>query len=119
MICVYVHTICCEKDLLFLMECYLLCYLLVDAPSSTNLITVPNNTTVLRESNISLVCSTDANPDAHIYHFYLNDNLVSNSSSGAFNTIVMEDGVYTCVPLNTVGTGDNDSVSITVVGELY
>ena len=107
------------KKIFYLMECYILCYLLVDAPSSTNLITVPNNTTVLRESNISLDCSTDANPDAHIYHFYLNDNLIGNSSSGAFNTTVMVDGVYTCVPINTVGTGDNDSVSITVVGELY
>ena len=99
------------------MDCDLFCYLPVDAPSSTNLITFPNNTTVLRESNISLFCSTDANPDAHIYHFYLNDNLIGNSSSGVFNTIAMADGVYTCVPVNTVGTGDNDSVRITVVGE--
>ena len=94
-------------------------YVLVDSPSSTNLITVPNNTTLLRESGISLNCSTDANPDAHIYHFYLNDNLIGNSSSGVFNTIAMADRVYTCVPVNSVGTGDNDSVSITVVGELH
>ena len=99
-------------------ECDLFCYLPVDAPSSTNLITVPNNTTLLRESNISLNCSTDANPDAHIYHFYLNESLIGNSSSGVFNTTVMEDGVYTCVPINTVGTGVNATVSITVVGEL-
>ena len=99
------------------MECNLLCNVFVDAPSSTNLITVPNNTTVLRESNISLVCSTDANPDAQIYHFYLNDNLIGNSSSGVFNTTVMVDGVYTWVPINTVGTGDNATVSITAVGK--
>ena len=107
------------KMIFYLMECYFLCYLFVDAPNSTNLIPVPNNTTVLRESNISLVCSTDANPDAHIYHFYVNDNLIGNSISGVFNTTVMADEVYTCVPINTVGTGDNDSVSITVVGELH
>ena len=99
-----------------LMKCNLLCYVLVDVPSSTNLITVPSNTTVLLESNISLDCSTDANPDAHIYHFYLNENLIGNSSSGVFNSTVTADGVYTCVPINTVGTGQNDSVSITVVG---
>ena len=74
---------------------------------------------MLYESNMSLDCSTDANPEAYIYHFYLNDNLIGNNSSGMFNTIVMADGVYTCVPVNTVGTGDNDSVSITVVGELH
>ena len=81
--------------------------------------TLPQNTTVLRGATVSIKCTTDANPDAHIYHFYLNDNLIGNSSSGVFNTTVMADGVYTCVPVNTVGTGDNDSVSITVVGELY
>ena len=73
---------------------------------------------MLRESNISLDCTTDANPDAHVYHYYFNGNLTGNSSSGVFNTTVMGDGVYTCVPENTVGTGDNDSVSITVVCEL-
>ena len=94
-------------------------FLLVDAPSSTNLITVPSNTTLLRESNISLDCSTDANPEAHIYFFYLNENPIGNSGSGVFNTTVTADGVYTCVPVNTVGTGDNATVSITVVGELH
>ena len=103
----------------YLMECDHFCYLPVDAPSSTNLITVPNNTTLLRDSNISLDCSTDANPDAHVYHFYLNDSLIGNSNSGVFNTTVMTDGVYTCVPVNTVGTGENATVSITVVGELH
>ena len=74
---------------------------------------------MLRDSNISLDCSTDANPDAHVYHFYLNDSLIGNSNSGVFNTTVMTDGVYTCVPVNTVGTGENATVSITVVGELH
>ena len=79
--------------------------------------TLPKNTTVLRDAILSLKCTTDANPDAHIYHFYLNDNLIGNSSSGVFNTTVMEDGVYTCVPINTDGTGDNATVSITAVGK--
>ena len=103
----------------YLMECNFCCYLLVDAASGTNLITVPSNTTLLNGSDISLNCSTDANPVAHIYHFYSNDNRIGNSSSGVFNTTVMADGVYTCVPINTVGTGDNATVSITVVGELH
>lgn len=95
------------------------CYLLVDAPSSTNLITVPNNTILLRGSIISLDCSADANPNAHIYQFYLNDYLIGNSSSGVFNTTLIEDGQYSCVPINTVSTGEKDTISITVVGELH
>ena len=34
-----------------------------------------------------------------------------------FNITVKEDGVYTWVPLNTVGTGSNATVSITAVGK--
>ena len=78
---------------------------------------LPRNTTVLRDAAVSLKCTTDANPDAHIYHFYLNGNLIGNGSSGVFNTTVKEDGVYSCAPINTVGTGDNATVSITAVGK--
>ena len=71
---------------------------------------------MLHGDAVSLKCTTDANPDAHIYHLYLNGNLIGNSSSGVFNTTVKADGVYACVPLNRVGIGDNATVSITAVG---
>ena len=90
-----------------------------DLPTGTSMSADPANTTLLRESKLVLNCSTDANPDAHIYHFYFNGNLIGNSSSGVFNTTVMADGVYTCVPVNTVGSGDNATVHITAVGKLY
>ena len=77
----------------------------------------PSNTTVLRDAAVSLKCTTDANPDAHFYHFYLNGNLIGNSSSGVFNITVKENGVYSCVAINMVGTGDNATVSITAVGK--
>ena len=89
-----------------------------DAPDTTILTTVPSNRTLLRDSIISLNCKTDASPEAE-YHVFFNDNLIGISSSGVFNTTVMADGVYTCVPINTVGTGENATVSITVVGKLH
>ena len=66
---------------------------------------------------MTLHCTTDASPEAE-YQFHLNDTLIGNSSSGVFNTAVMEDGVYTCVPINTVGTGENATVNVTAVGKL-
>ena len=66
---------------------------------------------------MSLNCGTDASPEAE-YHFYFNGNSIGNSASGVFSVTAVADGVYTCVPKNTVGTGDNATVSITVVGEL-
>ena len=78
----------------------------------------PSNTTVLCGSTVTLNCSTDANPAAYVYQFYLNDSFISNSSSGLLNIIVDTDGVYTCFPINKVGTGHNATVSITMVGKL-
>ena len=89
----------------------------IDLPTSTVLGSVPENTTLLRGSSVYLNCSTDANPTAHVYHFYSSGSRVGNSSSGVFNITVETDGVYTCVPVNTVGTGDNATISISVVGE--
>ena len=74
---------------------------------------------MLRDRTVSLNCSTDANPDARTYHWYLNGNLTGNSNSGVFNITVKEDGEYTCVPENKVGTGSNASVGITAVGEFH
>jgi len=84
-------------------------------PTSTNITTLPSNNTILRGAVLSLKCTTDANPDAHIYRFYLNDSLIGNSSSDVFNTTVKTDGVYTCVPVNTVGEGDNATLNVTAV----
>ena len=79
--------------------------------------TVPTNTTVLHDSAVLLTCNADAKPSVYTYHFYFNGNLIGNSSSGVFNISVKEDGEYTCVPVNSLGTGSNASVSITSVGE--
>ncbi len=65
---------------------------------------------------MSLNCGTVASPEAE-YHFYFNGNSIGNNSAGVLSVTVMEDGEYTCVPVNTVGTGDNDTVSVTAVGK--
>lgn len=66
---------------------------------------------------MSLDCEANASPEAE-YHFYFNGKFIGNSTSGVFNVTVEADGVYSCVPINAVGTGDNGTVSITVVGKL-
>ena len=88
-----------------------------DLPSTTSVSMTPSNTTVLRGSTVSLSCRTDANPDAHVYWLYFNDTPIGNSSSGVFNATVDANGVYTCVPINTVGTGYNATFSVTAVGK--
>ena len=97
---------------------FLLCFCYIaDPATNTSITTTPSNTTVLRGSTVSLNCSTDANPDANVYQLYLKNDYIGNSSSGVFNVTVDKDGVYTCVPINEVGSGHNTTVSMTTVGE--
>ncbi len=88
-----------------------------DRPGMTTLTTVPSNRTILRGSIMSLNCGTDASPEAE-YYFFFGGTSIGNNSAGVLSVTVKADGVYTCVPINTVGTGDNDTVSVTAVGEL-
>jgi len=66
---------------------------------------------------MSLYCQTVASPEPE-YNFFFNGKFIGNSSTGVLSVSVEEDGIYTCVPTNKVGTGDNATVSITAVGKL-
>lgn len=89
-----------------------------DPPTLTILVLVPSKHTLFRGRVLNVKCSTDANPDPHMYYILFNGIHIGNSSSGVFNTTAKADGVYTCVPINAVGTGNNATVNVTVVGEL-
>ena len=104
-------------DLWVFFNRHICCLCSLDPPTSTGLTTSLVNTTVLWGSTVSLNCSTDANPAAYRYQFYFNDAIIGNHSSGLLNITVDADGGYTCVPINTVGTGHNATVSITMVGK--
>lgn len=87
------------------------------APKMTNLTSKSSNSTVLLNNNWTLLCITNAKPPA-MYYFYFNESFIGNSSSGEFNVTVEGDGMYTCVPINNVGTGNNATLNVIAVGEL-
>ena len=86
-----------------------------DSPESTALTIAPSNTTVLKGSMVTFNCSADANPAAN-YTLYHNGVMLGSNMSGIFIVMVMTSGGYTCVPENSVGIGENDTVDISVVG---
>ena len=77
----------------------------------------PNNNTVLLNSSLVLSCRTDANPAVHIYNFYFNGTFIGVNNLGRYPVAVQADGEYTCVPLNTVGIGDNATFTVIAVGK--
>ena len=89
----------------------------LDLQSAPILTTIPSNATVLRGKILSIICRADANPAAHEYQYYVNDILIGNSSDGVLNITVNVDGSYTCLPINSLGSGHNTTVNVTVVGK--
>lgn len=83
----------------------------------TNFTSNLSNTVVLTNSSLTLSCVTNANPPALFYLLYYNGAYIGNNSLGVLRVTVMEDGVYTCVPVNKVGAGDNGTVSVKTVGK--
>ena len=86
-------------------------------PENTNLTTTANTSAVLLNSVVTFHCTAEASPPTHDYLFYHEQTLLGSNSSGTFDTQVSKSGQYYCVPVNVAGRGDNDSISITVVGK--
>ena len=96
-----------------------------DPPENTNLTTTANTSATLKNSNVTFTCTAEGSPPPHEYRFYHKGTFLGSSSSGTFQTQVTKSGlsVFSCVPLNKYlnesRVGENRSVTINVVGELF
>ena len=70
---------------------------------------------------INFTCSADGNPAVDTYRLFENNSLVTDgtNSHGMWNRTMSAGGVfiYKCVANNTVGSGQSESVTVTVNGE--
>ena len=76
-----------------------------------------NDTIVLAGDNLFLNCTSDANPAVYEFQLTFESTLIATSSSGMFSVSVKKAGKYTCFPVNVVGSGDNATVKVTVLGK--
>jgi len=76
---------------------------------------------VCQDKVVNFTCSADGNPAVHTYQLFENDVLVTNGSNslGIWNRTMSVGGsfIYKCVANNTAGTGESESVNVTVNGE--
>ena len=70
---------------------------------------------------VSFKCSTNARPAANNYEFQRNGKLLYNGNRNIYNIrnlTVFDNGIYKCVPSNTLGQGEEASVYYTAIGEI-
>jgi len=76
---------------------------------------------VCQDKVITFTCSADGNPAVHTYQLFENDTLVTDGSNshGMWNRTMSTGGVFTyeCVANNTAGTGQSETVAVTVNGK--
>lgn len=69
-------------------------------------------------SFVTFNCTTHARPDPDGYKFYRGQELLSSSGSGLFDLRLQRSGLYSCLPFNSAGDGDQASLKIIVDGRL-
>jgi len=87
-------------------------------PENVKLETSADGNKACRGDAISINCSADAVPSEISYQL-LENNTAILDASGMWNRLLTTAGVvnYQCVANNTVGTGDNANVTVTVNGK--
>ncbi|XP_067056801.1 hemicentin-1-like isoform X2 [Acropora muricata] len=78
---------------------------------------VASETTVCQGESITFNCSANGNPTVRMYHLYVNDAMVNETSStGVWNRTMTAGGVfvYKCVASNKIGTAESMNVSVAV-----
>ena len=88
-----------------------------DKATNTNLTTAANTSAILKDSVVNFTCTSKGNPPPREYKFYHKGIYLGNSCSGFFQIQVSEGGLYSCVPVNEVGDGEEGVVDINLVGK--
>jgi len=94
-------------------------FIVVDKPENVQF--AASETEVCQDRVINFTCSADVNPVVHTYQLFQNDTLVTDGSNshGMWNNTMSHGGVfiYECVANNSAGTGQSESIYVTVNGE--
>ena len=69
-------------------------------------------------SFVTFNCTTQARPDPDGYNFYRGQELLGSNGSGVFDLRLQRSGIYSCLPFNSAGAGDQASLKIIVDGRL-
>ena len=110
---------CCYSSLIDRYSSYFPFFSVLVKPEKTRL-TINKDITkpVQFGSFVTFNCTTHARPDPDGYKFYRGQELLSSSGSGVFDLRLQHSGLYSCLPFNSAGDGDQASLKIIVDGRL-
>ncbi|XP_068758738.1 fibronectin type III domain-containing protein-like isoform X1 [Montipora capricornis] len=86
-------------------------------PENTQLSVDANNiSAVLYNGQVRLTCTSHSHPAINAYRFYRFQELLGQSTTGIFDLIARDSGLYSCIPSNDAGPGEKAQVTLVVDG---
>ena len=77
---------------------------------ANNISAVPYN------GQVRLTCTSHSHPAINAYRFYRFQELLGQNTTGIFDLIARDSGLYSCIPSNDAGPGEKAQVTLVVDG---
>ena len=71
------------------------------------------------DSSVKFNCTADSHPGVDEYRFYRDQSLLGSNNTGIYHLQLQRSGSYSCVPVNSAGSGEKATLYIAVKGETF
>ena len=71
------------------------------------------------DSSVKFKCTADSRPAVDEYRFYRDQSLLGSNSTGIYHLQLRRSGSYSCVPVNSAGSGEKATLYIAVKGKTF
>ena len=71
------------------------------------------------DSSVKFNCTADSRPAVDEYRFYRDESLLGSNNTGIYHLQLQRSGLYSCVPVNSAGSGEKATLYIDVKGKTF
>ena len=71
------------------------------------------------DSSVKFNCTADSRPDVDEYRFYRDESLLGSNNTGIYHLQIQRSGYYSCVAVNSAGSGEKATLYIPVKGKIF
>ena len=71
------------------------------------------------DSSVKFNCTADSRPAVDEYRFYRDQSLLGSNNTGIYHLQLQRSGYYSCVAVNSAGSGEKAALYIAVNGKTF
>lgn len=70
-------------------------------------------------TSVTFNCTAESHPSVDQYRFYRDQEFLGSNTSGVYHVELQRSGLYSCIAVNSAGSGQNATLYISVHGKTY